>query len=75
MTSVNCIPICPKSRQVLANIALGSKAIQESQFYSSLHENNQVNSLPVVPSQDLKFDSSAWDLIRGQASSEDNQKT
>ncbi len=32
VTSVNCIPICPKSRQVLANIALGSKAIQESQF-------------------------------------------
>ncbi len=75
MTSVNCIPICPKSRQVLANIALGSKAIQESQFYSSLHENNQVNSSTVVPSQDLKFDSSAWDLIRGQAPSEDNQKT
>ncbi len=34
-----------------------------------------MNSLPVVPSQDLKFDSSAWDLIQGQASSEDNQKT
>ncbi len=59
----------------MENIALGSKAIQESQFYSSLHENNQENSLPVVPSQDLKFDSSAWDLIRGQASLEDNQKT
>lgn len=68
--SVNCVPVVsPESRQLLANIALGSGSIQAPQFYSSLHEKSLTVSTPSTKSPELHFDGSAWDLMRGLASS------
>ena len=40
--SVNCIPtLVPEVRQQLAAIAMGSKAIQDQQFYSGLHQKEE----------------------------------
>jgi len=39
---VNCIStISSKASQILAVIALGDKAIQEDQFYTSLHQEQE----------------------------------
>ena len=67
--SVNCIPtLSLQTRQEIAIIAVGSKAIQDSQFYASIHQeklessiNDQSSSLP------QEFSGPSWDLIRSSA--------
>ena len=46
VASVNCIPtLSSTTRQQLAVIAVGSRAVQDLNFYSSLHQKKQEQSL------------------------------
>ena len=73
--SVNCIPtLVPEVLQQLAAIAMGSKAIQDQQFHSCLHQKeggmNKVTCSP-LPDDQPDFSGTHWDLIRAQGASED----
>ena len=73
--SVNCIPtLVPEVRQQLAAIAMGSKAIQDQQFYSGLHqkeeEMSEVTCSP-LPDDQPDFCGPHWDVIRAQGASDD----
>ena len=77
--SVNCIPTLSLStRQQIAMIAIGNKAIRESQFYASLHQEKleSVSNVTMEPSSE-DFLGPAWDLIQSSLAeiSEDENST
>lgn len=83
--SVNCIPsLSPTTRKILAEIAMGPKAIHDPKFYSSLHEKRyndamQDSSLAVQGSEEpdiSDFSGTAWNLVRaGAMDSDSNSET
>ena len=77
--SINCIPtLSPQTRQQLAVIAVGPKAVQDPSFYSSLHQKKQEKSVcPIKPSGSNSpvFSESAWDLIRSSTMENDPEQS
>ena len=76
--AVNTIPtLSSESRQLLANIALGSSAVQSSHFYSSLHQKHEeqvsLRSAQESNVDNPDFSGPEWDLIRGLASENDKE--
>ena len=75
--SVNCIPSqSPETRRILAEIAIGPKAIQDPTFYSSLHEKQKCDDYAIaengVGQPDLSdFSGTAWNLVRSEADNSD----
>ena len=67
--SVNCIPtLSSQTRQEIAVIAIGSKAIEDSHFYASIHQ-EKLDSLTNDQSSSFaeEFTGPSWDLIRSSA--------
>ena len=74
--SVNCIPTLSSStRQQFAVIAIGCKAIQESQFYASLHQEKieSVFDSNMLPGGE-EFVGPGWDLIRSSVNIDDTDE-
>ena len=74
VASVNCIPtLSSTTRQQLAVIAVGSRAVQDLNFYSSLHQKKQEQSLCQNDTSlscdrnSLDFTGTEWDLMRSSA--------
>ena len=68
--SINCIPtLSPETRQHLAMIAIGCQAVQDPNFYSSLHQKKHEQSLCHTDSIQRSnsdtpdFTGTAWDLM------------
>ena len=74
--SVNCIPtLLSSTRQQIAVIAIRCKAIQESQFYASLHQEKieSVFDSNMLPGGE-EFVGPGWDLIRSSANIDDTDE-
>ena len=54
-------------RQEIATIALGSNAVQNYQFYASLHQEKQESKVPVPSHDNQDFSGTACDLVRSMA--------
>ena len=76
--SINCIPtLSPQTRQQLAVIAVGPKAVQDPSFYASLHQKKQEDSVsPVKPNgpNSPDFSGSVGDLIQFSAMDSDPEQ-
>ncbi len=79
VASINSVPtLFPEKRRELATIALGSKAVCDLSYYSSIHQKNEdlhvgKSQSPHKPSSykcDVDFSSNAWNLVREGARDE-----
>ena len=74
--SVNCIPTLSSStRQEIAVIAIGCKAIQEPQFYASLHQEKieSGHDSNLQPGYE-EFTGTGWDLIQSSANFDESDE-
>lgn len=71
---MNCIPSqSPETRKILAEIAVGPSAIQNSAFYSSLHQKQDESTIHCTKNSGddqpdtSNFSGSAWNLVHAES--------